>query len=86
MIHVPAVDPEEDQVTGRQRVPGNGPRRAPLSVSGPRNFDTGLLVRVHRKTAAIKSVQVCSTEMIGDANDLRRGLRDEDSAVSRQFI
>jgi hypothetical protein len=81
-----AVDPEEDQVTGRQRVPGNGPRRAPLSVSGPRNFDTGLLVRVHRKAAAVESVKVCSAKMVWDTDDLRRGLRDEDSAVSRQFI
>jgi len=86
MIHVPAVDPEEHQVAGRQRVLGNGPRGTPLSVSGPRNFDTGPLVRIHRKAAAIKSVQICSTEMIGDTNDLRRSLRDEDSAVSRQFI
>ena len=86
MVHMPAVDPEEDQVTRGQGVHGNGARRTPLRVSCARNLDTSLLVRIHRKATAIESVQIGAAEMIWDTNNLRRRLGDENSAVSRQFI
>ena len=57
-----------------------------MRIGRARNLNTRLLVGEHRKPTAIESVEVSSTEMVGNADDLRRALRDKNSAVSRRLI
>ena len=86
MIDVETVDAEEDQVTWRECIHGHRPGLELLFTRGSWNLNTGALVGIDRKSAAVKALQVRATEVIGRADELRGGACDRESAVPGRLL
>jgi hypothetical protein len=84
VVHVATLDPEENQVTGGQCVERNRAGRKPLRFSRTRNFEPSTFVHVDRESAAVESLQIRASELIGNANELSRAVCDGNPSIFRQ--
>jgi len=67
------VDTEEDEIAGRQSLWRYRARRSALCLGRARNFHAGLPINVDRKPAAVETLEVRATEMVGRTDKLRGG-------------